>query len=172
MKSLTKAFAVLVRLASALGVVLLVVGCGSEGPELIPVKGTLTLDGTPLASKNLYFSPEPGTPGLGAGGNTKPDGTFELLAVVGGAVKDMKGAPPGSYRVVVSEPMFPIETELEIQGVSAEPEVAIGLPQRDPRDRAAQQIPSLYGNKDSTPLRVQIGPDPAGDVKLELVSQR
>lgn len=133
----------------------LCVGCGPSGPELVPVTGKVTLDGQPLGLKNIYFSPEEGTSGAGAGGNSKADGTFELLAVVGGAVEDLKGAPVGKYKVVVAEPMFPIESEMAVQGASSEPEVAMGLPQPVKKsDKLA--IPSIYSNKDTTPLRAEV----------------
>jgi len=143
--------------------------CSESGPDLVPVTGTVTLDGQPLGFKNLYFSPVPGTPGLGSGGNTKADGSFELLAVVGGAVKDMKGALVGEYKVVVSEPMFPIEEDLPVQGESSEPEVALGLPQALPRN-AKGSIPAVYSNKDTTPLSAQIVSG-ANEVNLDLVSR-
>jgi len=148
---------------------LVVPACGDSGPDLIPVTGTVTLDGQPLGFKNLYFSPEPGTPGLGAGGNSKADGSFELLAVVGGAVRDMKGAQLGEYKVVVSEPMFPIDADLAVQGESSEPEVALGLPQPLPRNTKGV-IPAVYSNQETTPLRAQVVPG-TNNLKLELVSR-
>jgi hypothetical protein len=144
----------------------LVAGCGPSGPELVPVTGTVMLDGKPLGLKNIYFSPDEGTPGAGAGGNSKADGTFELLAVVGGAVEDMPGAPVGKYRVVVAEPMFPIETEMAVQGESDQPEVAVGLPS-PPKKADKMAIPSIYSNKDTTPLRVEVKPG-GSQLTLEL----
>jgi hypothetical protein len=148
---------------------LLCIGCGPSGPELVPVTGMVTLDGQPLGLKNISLYPETGTASGGAGGNSKADGTFELIASVGGAVVDMKGAQVGKYRVVVAEPMFPIEAEVAVQGESAEPEVAIGLPQ--PVKKGAKvAIPSIYSNKDTTPLRAEI--QPGGTVlTLELTSK-
>lgn len=156
-------FAVLLALAGT------TIGCGPSGPDLVPVRGTVMLDGQPLGQKNLYFSPEEGTPGLGAGGNTKSDGSFELLAVVGGALKDMKGAQVGKYRVVVSEPMFPIETELEVQGQGSEPEVAIGLPQA-PKRGEKPTIPPAYSKKETTPLVVEVKAG-ENDLVIELNSK-
>jgi hypothetical protein len=148
---------------------LLAVGCGPSGPELVPVTGQVTLDGQPLGLKNLYFSPVTGTAGAGAGGNSKADGTFELLAVVGGATEDMKGAPVGQYKVVVAEPMFPIEAEMAVQGEGSEPEVAIGLPQA-PKRGEKLAIPPVYSNKDTTPLQVEVKPG-GGELLIELSSK-
>jgi len=158
-----------IRFGMLLGLLVTTIGCGPSGPDLVPVRGTVTLDGQPLGQKNLYFSPEAGTPGLGAGGNTKSDGSFELLAVVGGALKDMKGAQVGKYRVVVSEPMFPIDTDLEVQGRGSEPEVAIGLPQAPKRGEKAA-IPPAYSKKETTPLVVEIKAG-ENDLVIELTSK-
>lgn len=157
-----------VLIASALAL-LLSIGCGPAGPELVPVTGKVLLNGQPLAHKNLYFAPEEGTPGAGAGGNSKADGTFELIASVGGAVVDMKGAPAGKYRVVVAEPMFPVETEMAVQGQTSEPEVAVGLPQPVKKSDKAG-IPSIYSNRDTTPLRVEVQPG-NGELTIELTSK-
>jgi len=158
-----------VRFSMLLLATALVLGCGSKGPELVPVKGTVTLDGAPLAYKTVEFVPDTGTAGGGAGGSTKNDGSFELLASVGGSVVDMKGAPVGSYRVVVKEPMFPIEEDLAVQGKSGEADVAIGLPDMA-ATRPTQSIPSVYTSPDTTPLRAQVAAG-SGDIQLELSSR-
>jgi len=117
---------------------LLVCGCNSRGRGLVPVRGRVTLDGQPVAWKSLFFHPEPGTPGLGAGCITQADGSFELLAVVGGALETMKGAMPGEYRVTVEEPVY------DYAGESGQPVV-----------RA--RIPAVYIQRQTTPLRVAVG---------------
>ena len=45
-------------------------GCGDSGPVLVPVEGTVTLDGKPLANKSLMFVPIDETLGHGAGGSS------------------------------------------------------------------------------------------------------
>lgn len=145
------------------------VGCGPTGPEYVPVTGTVTLDGKPLRLKTVFFAPEDGTPGSGAGANTSEDGSYELLAVAGGAVEDVKGAIPGSYVVTVNEPMFPIESDMAVQGESDEPEVAMGMP-RPPKSNS-QPIPPQYTSEESSPLKVQV-PESGGVINLELTSTR
>src|SRR3954452_6742255 len=86
------------------------VGCSDGWPKLVPVSGTVTLDGKPLAFKSVYFHPEPGTPGTGAATTTKEDGSYTLLAIRNGAMKALPGVPAGAYRVVITEPKVPIET--------------------------------------------------------------
>lgn len=141
------------------GIVLMatLTGC-SQGvdPELVPVRGTLTLDASPAAMKDVTFVPESGTPGSGASGRTQADGTFELVAIVGGATRVMKGARPGGYRVVVAQP--------ELYDLN-------GTPQPLPPDVKAMQIPAVYSGFDSTPLRVEVT-EGMSDVVLELSSKK
>ena len=82
-------------------------GCGDSGPEVVPVEGTVTLDGKPLANKSLLFTPIDDTAGHGAGGTSDAEGRYTLIAVVPGATRDYQGIAPGRYRVSVFEPMLP-----------------------------------------------------------------
>lgn len=143
-------------------------GCGPAGPDYVPVKGVVTIDGKPLALKTVFFAPEPGTPGMGAGASTDENGAFELLAVAAGSTKDIYGALPGAYVVTVNEPMFPLGEEMAVQGLSDDPEAALGIPA--PVNTGKQAIPPVYTSPESTPLKIQILED-GGDVKLELVSR-
>lgn len=142
-------------------------GCGDGGPPVVPVKGRVTLDGKPLALKSVRFVPQAGTAGLGSGANTAADGSYTLIAVRPGATRDVLGAAPGSYRVVVTEPMFPIES------VKAEPEgdvpaPAIGLP--EPAARKRPVIPPVYTTPEHTPLQVEV-PREGGVLDLALKSR-
>lgn len=145
--------------------ILAVLGCGDGGPPLVPVHGRLTLDGQPLPFKTVRFVPEPGTPGTGAGATTRADGTFTLLAVRPGATSDVKGVPPGWYRVVVTEPLFPIEPP-PATAADGMPAPAIGLP--DLRVRKQPSIPAAYTNAEASPLRMEV-PRAGGEILLRLV---
>jgi hypothetical protein len=138
-------------LAACMVAGLLVCGCSSRGRGLVPVRGRATLDGAPLAWKGVFFHPEPGTPGLGSSGVTQADGSFELLAGVGGALETFKGAMPGEYRVTVEEPAY------DYAGESGQPVV-----------RA--RIPAVYTQRQTTPLRVTIG-DENDTVEIRLDSK-
>jgi hypothetical protein len=131
----------------------------------VRVRGTLTLDGKPVAGKSIRFVPEENTPGVGAGANTGLDGTFELIAVRPGATRDTLGVPPGKYKVAVTEPIFPIEFEVSATGGEG-PAPAIGLPTVLPRG----SIPGHYHDAESSPLRIEITPD-SHEQNIELTSQ-
>lgn len=152
----------------ALTVVAFLAGCGADnGPPLVPVSGVLTLDGRPLASKTVHFIPEDGTPGVGAGATTNSEGRYTLIAARPGAVVDTMGVPPGNYRVIVVEPMFPIDLPAA-QSESDEPAAATGLP--DMRKRPRTTIPAQYMTVESTPFRLKVAPE-GGAIDLQLVSR-
>lgn len=81
-----------VRVGVLLGLVVLVVGCG-RGPKLVPVTGSVKLDGKPLADASVYFRftdyPRP------AVGGTDESGNFTLSYL------NRKGAPIGSCTIVI-----------------------------------------------------------------------
>lgn len=76
-------------------------GCGSkapEGPELIPVTGTVRMEGQPLAGATVTFNPVSGTVGNGAFGVTDAEGKFSLTDFSGEI-----GCPAGDYGVTFSK---------------------------------------------------------------------
>jgi hypothetical protein len=74
---------------------LALLGCGrSTGLNTAPVTGAVTLDGKPLTSGFVRFSPADG--GRGATGTIHEDGTYKLKNYTG-----EDGAPVGKHRVAV-----------------------------------------------------------------------
>ncbi|PQO25655.1 hypothetical protein C5Y96_22810 [Blastopirellula marina] len=136
-----------------------IVGCGDPGPHRLAVKGTLMLDGKPLPFKSLALMPIEGTGGHGAAGFSTGDGTFNLQAIVPGAIRDYRGCPPGRYRVVIGEPLIPISDEPVVEASMSEeegPAPAIALDLR-PRRRATKGgIPAIYRLENTTPLVVEV----------------
>lgn len=82
-----------VAMLAAFGVAL--PGCGPKYPETIPVAGTVTLDGKPVAGAAVVFTPEEGQQ---ATGTTDDSGRFELSTFQLG-----DGALPGTHRVTVAK---------------------------------------------------------------------
>ena len=75
-------------------VLLIGAGCGSDNPSLVPVTGTVTMDGNPLPEVAVTFNPIGETLGNGALAGTNVEGRFTLIDVRGG-----EGAHPGEYRI-------------------------------------------------------------------------
>jgi hypothetical protein len=67
-----------------------VVGC-SDGPQRMPVKGTVNLDGQPLATGSLLMTPLKSGPVAGC---DIKDGQFEMSSE--------RGPGPGDYRVEIT----------------------------------------------------------------------
>lgn len=157
----------------AVGCVILgMLGCGDSSPRLVPVRGIVTVDGKALVHKTVQFIPEPGTPGQGAGANTNSNGEYSLIAMRPGAVTDMPGVPAGKYRVIVTEPMFPIvDDSLEAQDSSGAPTVAIGPPKLSSSNKPkGPPIPASYTKKETTPLKIDVPAD-GGTIDLRLNSK-
>lgn len=76
------------------GLAAIVPGCSSGDVPVVPVQGTVTLDGKPLAGAEVVFSPEVGRPSLGV---TDSQGRYELRYLV-----DRNGALPGKHTVKIS----------------------------------------------------------------------
>src|SRR5690242_4673814 len=75
---------------------LLIAGCGDEDSaiSLVPVKGTITLNGQPLGDAQIAFLPDPSNKDQTPGGDVSgPAGTF--LA----RFKSRSGLAPGKYKV-------------------------------------------------------------------------
>ena len=137
-------------------------GCGDSGPVVVPVEGTVTLNGKPLANKSLMFMPIDGTSGHGAGGFSGADGKYTLKAVVPGAIKDFPGIPAGRYRVIVFEPLIAINAKVEENGDEPAVAIAPGF------NRGKLGIPAVYGTERS-PLVLDV-PESGGVLDIELKS--
>lgn len=139
-----------------------VVGCSDPGPLRFPVEGTLTLDGKPLPFKSLTLYPTDGTTGHGAAGFSDESGKFNLQAIVPGAIRDYRGCPPGRYRVVISEPLIPIEGSTSADAIQGEavgdegPAAAVAMVQPTRRRAAKGDVPPHYLSDATTPLIVEV----------------
>lgn len=128
------------HLAGGALLLLLLGGCGGSG--LIPVKGVLTLDGTPVEGAMIAFIAEDG--GSAAQGWTRPDGTFALES------GDQTGIKPGKYKITVLK--VPITAD---KGKA--------LPK--------SEVPVLYSSRDKSPLSAVIPPPAGQEVRIEMKSQ-
>lgn len=82
-------------------------GCGQEQvehpiPDLVPVKGTLVINGHPEPGVVVTLMPQGSTPGQSAFGITDENGAFECQYAMGG-----DGCPQGTYAVLCSKLVTP-----------------------------------------------------------------
>jgi hypothetical protein len=91
-------------LLAAGSMVVLVSACGSKGPRLYPVKGSVRINGEPAKDVNIVFTPvalpEGGATPLSPAAVTEEGGSFRLMSF-----KPGDGAPAGDYQVTVIFPM-------------------------------------------------------------------
>src|SRR5262245_19465673 len=87
-------------------------GCGSGGKpppklgELVPLTGTVTMDGQPLAQATVRFHPTEESGFHGCQGTTDENGKYKLETDIGDG-KMKEGALPGHYQVTVSRLVKP-----------------------------------------------------------------
>lgn len=117
-------------------------GCGEESEfNLAPVQGKVTLDGEPVKSGVVVFSPV-GTGEPMSIANIREDGTFELTA---STAKQESGALVGAHKVriyCVEEGSADIDDEENPEGADMGSVPCV--------------IPQLYQNFDTTPLQANV----------------
>lgn len=96
------------------------VGCGYEGPEVGQVYGTLTIDGKPASGILVNFTPVEG--GRSSSGTTNEEGYYELIYS-----PSAMGALPGKHMVTITPPGLPLEVEA---GGSSAPLVSNAIPRK------------------------------------------
>jgi len=133
------------RLALAvLGTVAVLCGCDrSADPSLVPVTGTVTADGQPLAGARVTFIPKDGTPGFGGTGKTDGSGNYMLA----GSRDNAAGIPPGEYRVAISKRLMPDGSDV--------PDNDNTPPMMSP---ARESLPVGYSNPATTQLTATVHP--------------
>jgi hypothetical protein len=125
-----------------------ILGCGSSGPTLIPVKGRVTLDGKPVADAAVGLIPIEGGPM--ASGVTNADGVFDP------STGNKPGAAPGKHAVTV--------TKVEEIGYNKDGSVG-------PRGlRSVWHVPQKYSRRETSGLTATVSAD-GKDLSLELSSR-
>jgi hypothetical protein len=150
---------------AAVACVGLAAGCGGNEEDrvaLVPVAGTVTFDGKPLAGVNIGFVPEPGNrPATDGGDITGPEGSFSAR------YRNRAGLAPGKYKVVVSRPSergaagkgkIPAE-------IAESPYMASLAAEAAGKKGGKAPKPWPYGDANSTPLSHEVSPK--GDKGLE-----
>ena len=130
-----------------------VAGCGKSGPQMVPVNGNVTLDGSPVNGASVMFLPDKGRP---AQGNTDAQGHFSLNSIPGGA-----GAELGKYQVTV--------TLTKHTGVTAGADGLESGPASGPV-KVEYLVPQKYSDPKTSGITIEVKPG-MEPVKLELTSK-
>lgn len=126
------------------------VGCGGDGLNRVPVQGVLTAEGEPVEGASVQFLPVSGTDSPGGLGNTDSEGKFTLVSSREGDT----GIPPGKYTVRVSRQIDGDGTILPADAIQADYPMAM------------ESVPAPYSGMDS-PLEVTVSEN-GGEVKVEI----
>jgi hypothetical protein len=94
LRSCTSPFASAVRCGTSALLLIVILGCGPDGPEVATVEGTVTLGGEPLDGALVMFQPSNGRP---SAGRTDAEGHYTLVYSPG-----REGALPGEHTVTIS----------------------------------------------------------------------
>jgi hypothetical protein len=127
-------------------VVSAIAGCERpyEGPQLLPVVGTVTIDGKPLSNAALQFVATGDTKGLGGAALTDGEGKFKVTTPDGAHT----GLAAGDYSVVISKLVNPDGTDF------------IATPDLAPMDANAKELlPSLYSDPAESTLAARVRAD-------------
>jgi hypothetical protein len=115
----------------------LVTGCGSSGPRVVKVTGTVTHGGKPVPKLFLHFEPQHGRPSWGV---TDKDGRYSLHYE-----KDRDGAETGTHKVWV-----------DVRAAHPGEEAELNTLKRQPPMRSILQ---KYGKYETTPKTVEVSED-------------
>lgn len=138
-------------------------GCGGKaGPNLVPAKGVLTLDGKPLAGATIVLHSD-NKKIREAVGQTDEKGVFVIRTAT------HTGAIPGHYKVTVQyytksdgSPLALTEQERQL-GLDITQLIAMG--------QAKSGVPSKYTEAASTDVQVEIKPVSQEPLSVALVGQ-
>jgi hypothetical protein len=134
-----------VHLVALLGVAL--IGCGGRGT--VPVRGVVTLEGTPIAGATVLFMPDGQDKGRPASGFTSSDGTFRLMTY-----KQDDGALPGTYRVLIQKTEAPKDPRAAERSAMERARAKIEGKALQKRQKPA--LPEAYARFETTPLRCSV----------------
>jgi len=125
-------------------------GCGNAGrPSLVPVTGTVYLDGKPVDGAEISFVPEStAVPGYGrpSRGTTDQSGKFSP-----GTYQTADGLPLGTFKVIVTK-----QENLNAQGQPVAMENEEALPEQH---RIRWLIPKMYSQTETSGLTAEVTPN-------------
>jgi hypothetical protein len=118
------------------------VGCQKRASDagLVPVGGTVRLDGKPLAKATVTFIPQGATRGFGSEAVTNEAGEFKLKSRRAG-----DGAVAGTYKVTISKRLMPDGSEPVFDNKTSE----IDSP-------AKETLPLTYSTREKTMLTATV----------------
>ncbi|WP_439623875.1 hypothetical protein [Gemmata sp.] len=130
--------ATLTRTLGIAALAALAVGCPDAGSRPVTVRGTVTLDGTPVERGEIVF--DPATPGAnGSDAGTVADGRFELQVSPGPKLVRIRATRPAKFKAAIGPSGGPL---------------------------AENYVPARYNR--NTELSADVAPGAANELRFEL----
>jgi hypothetical protein len=148
------------QFALGFGLVCFVVGCGGAPPveTLVPVGGTLMVNGKPLDGVTVTFIPEISKNNRGGSGTTGADGSFKVTDLT----QNLPGLAVGKYTIAYSRMRLP--------DGSAPPETKEGVP-ANPGIIRVETLPTHFQSPDPRSPGSTVDIPAAGNTALQLQIQ-
>jgi len=143
----------------SLAVLVLILSGGCErGPQMVPVSGTITLEGKPLAGASVMYVLKTGGPPVTA--VTDSQGKYELSTLTPG-----DGALEGDYQVAI--------VAYRVTGVSADPasDPSQQLPGAQGGERVTWIAPMRYSDLKTSGLTATVSADQENVIDFDLQSK-
>ncbi len=108
----------------ALGLLASLPGCSSDGPQVVDVSGTVTLDGKPVPAAVLTFIPQvpDGSPSYG---RTDADGKYTLAFT-----RSKSGAMLGQHVVEIETQKLSADEVADLKAEGQEPPAYVAIPKK------------------------------------------
>ncbi len=149
-------------------------GCGDSGPDVLPVTGSVSLEGKPLEGATVTFSTKEGKLAAGelAFGTTDAQGRFRLRSQAG-PTETLDGAVAGEHRVTISKLIPPqgMTEEVYQQKVEAEKQAGESGVYGAPREVVPPRVellPAQYSNPQQTTLTASVKEGEKNDFPFQL----
>ena len=141
------------KISFVIGILFLftVVGCGTKGPAVSAVSGTVLLDGEPLDGASVVFHPTSSS-GLAGSGKTSADGTFGLTTF---RATPGAGVVPGEYVVTIRKEEWPEFKEPEDDDPDYERKMA-QVEKEMERATPTYVTPQAYGDEETSGLTATV----------------
>lgn len=121
-------------------------GCGDDGPRLVPVKGTVTINGKPLGEADLTFVPDPSNKDVTPGADrTGPEGNYMAR------FNARTGLAPGKYKVLISKKAAPPA------GVVLPDEIKMDPVQQEMMGLRKETLPKKYADATEATEMIDVG---------------
>jgi hypothetical protein len=136
-------------------------GCGgSDDAQVYPVKGRVTFNGKPMAGGgSIAFAPINSQTGKAAGGEIRPDGTYELTTY-----SDSDGSMPGDFRVTIMQVTVQEPPTTSDDGGKPQPAPVATVAEAD-------RIPAIYSDPYNSPLTAKVEAKELNELNFELERQ-